>query len=135
MSYHPRPPGGNAIRGLEPETEIDLGLGSSASGASEIGGAVGAAGMWSPDALLVEHRSLWGEIWRRFRRDKFAMVGVVVIVGLVLIAVFAPWIAPHDPTKQYDEGLTMEGMPVGSASPPATSAAASRPYSCVRRTS
>ena len=83
------------------------------SGASEIGTAVGAAGMWSPDALLIEHRSLWGEIWRRFRRDKFAMIGVVVIILLVLVAVFAPWIAPHDPTKQYDEGLTMQGMPVG----------------------
>ena len=69
--------------------------------------------MWSPDALLIEHRSLWGEIWRRFRRDKFAMIGVVVIILLVLIAVLAPWIAPHDPTKQYDEGLTMQGMPVG----------------------
>ena len=28
----------------------------------------GAAGMWSPDALLIEHRSLWGEVWRRFRK-------------------------------------------------------------------
>jgi peptide/nickel transport system permease protein len=101
------------MHGLEPETEIDLGLGSAAAPTAEIGTAVGAAGMWSPDALLIEHRSLWGEIWRRFRRDKFAMAGVVIIVGLVLIAVLAPWIAPHDPTKQYDSGLTMQGMPVG----------------------
>ena len=104
------------IRGLEPESEVDLGLGSSVSGSSEIAGAVGAAGMWSPDALLIEHRSLWGEIWRRFRRDRFAIVGVVVIIGLILVAVLAPWIAPHDPTRQYDEGLTMEGMPVGPSS-------------------
>ena len=118
MSYVPpeRPGGDRVIHGLEPETEIDLGLGSSSSGASEIGTAIGAAGMWSPDALLIEHRSLWGEIWRRFRRDKFAMVGVVIIIGLILVALLAPWIAPHDPTKQYDEGLTMEGMPVGPSS-------------------
>ena len=115
MSYvPPEGPGSHkTIRGLEPETEIDLGLGSSVSGTSEIGTAVGATGMWSPDALLIEHRSLWGEIWRRFRRDKFAMVGVVAIVILVLVAILAPWIAPHDPTKQYDSGLTMQGMPVG----------------------
>lgn len=107
---------GRTIRGLEPETEIDLGLGSSVAASAEIGTAVGATGMWSPDALLIEHRSLWGEIWRRFRRDKFAMIGVVIIIGLIAIALLAPWIAPHDPTKQYDEGLTMEGMPVGSSS-------------------
>ena len=115
MSYvPPQGPGSEKlIAGLEPETEIDLGLGSSAAPAAEIGTAIGAAGMWSPDALLIEHRSLWGEIWRRFRRDKFAMVGVVLIIALVLIALLAPWIAPHDPTKQYDNGLTMQGMPVG----------------------
>ncbi|HEY5169935.1 MAG TPA: ABC transporter permease, partial [Thermoleophilia bacterium] len=118
MSYTPpQGPGRDrVVHGLEPETEIDLGLGSSTSGASEIASAIGAAGMWSPDALLIEHRSLWGEIWRRFRRDKFAMVGVVIIILLVLVAVLAPWIAPHDPTKQYDEGLTMQGMPVGPSS-------------------
>jgi len=115
MSYvPPEGPGSHkTISGLEPETEIDLGLGSTVSGTSEIASAVGAAGMWSPDALLIEHRSLWGEIWRRFRRDKFAMVGVVAIIILVLVAILAPWIAPHDPTKQYDSGLTMQGMPVG----------------------
>jgi peptide/nickel transport system permease protein len=100
---------------LEPEIEMDLGL-SSPSAGSEVGSGIGATGMWAPDALLVEHRSLWGEIWRRFRRDKFAMIGVVVIIILVLVAVLAPWIAPHDPTKQYDEGLTMQGMPVGPSS-------------------
>jgi peptide/nickel transport system permease protein len=108
-----RPGSENVVRGLEPETEIDLGFGEAAAPAAEIGTAVGAAGMWSPDALLIEHRSLWSEIWRRFRRDKFAMAGVVVIIILVLVAVLAPWIAPHDPTKQYDNGLTMQGMPVG----------------------
>jgi peptide/nickel transport system permease protein len=100
---------------LEPEAEIDLGLGSPAAG-SEVATGVGAAGMWAPDAMLIESSSLWGEIWRRFRRDKFAMIGLVVIVLLVAIAVLAPWIAPHDPTTQYDEGLTMQGMPVGPSS-------------------
>jgi len=100
---------------LEPEVEVDLGLGTAAPGA-EVATGIGATGMWAPDALLIENRSLWGEIWRRFRRDKFAMIGVVIITFLVAIAIFAPWIAPHDPTKQYDEGLTMQGMPVGPSS-------------------
>jgi peptide/nickel transport system permease protein len=100
------------FKGLEPETEVDLGLATPAPG-SEVATGMGSVGMWNPDALLIEHRSLWSEIWRRFRRDKFAMVGIVVIVVLVVVAVFAPWIAPHDPTQQFDEGLTMQGMPVG----------------------
>ena len=31
------------------------------------------------------------------------------------MAVLAPWIAPHDPTTQFDDGLTMKGQPVGSS--------------------
>jgi len=99
---------------LEPEVEIDLGL-SSPAAASEVATGVGATGMWASDAMLIESTSLWGEIWRRFRRDKFAMIGLVIIILLVAVAILAPWIAPHDPTTQYDEGLTMQGMPVGSS--------------------
>ena len=80
---------------LEPEVDVDLGLGTAAAGA-EVATGIGATGMWAPDALLIETRSLWGEIWRRFRRDKFAMIGLVIIILLVAIAVLAPWIAPQD---------------------------------------
>jgi len=81
------------------------------------GGSTAPVGVdWSPDALLIEHRSTWKEVWIRFRRDKFAVGGLVVVILLILMAIFAPWLAPHDPTVQYDEGLTMQGMPVGSSS-------------------
>jgi peptide/nickel transport system permease protein len=36
--------------------------------------------------------------WRRLLRRKGAVVGGVVVIGFILIAVFAPWIAPYDPT-------------------------------------
>jgi len=75
--------------------------------------AAGAGVAWSPDAALIEHRSTWKEVWIRFRRDKFAVGGGIIVILLVLMAAFAPWLAPHDPTVQYDEGLTMQGMPVG----------------------
>jgi peptide/nickel transport system permease protein len=68
---------------------------------------------WSADAPLIEHRTTWQEVWLRFRRDKFALIGLAVIIILILVALLAPWIAPHDPTKQFDEGLTTKGMPVG----------------------
>lgn len=38
--------------------------------------------------------------WVRFRRNKLAVAGLVVIIGLVLLAIFAPWIAPVDPNRQ-----------------------------------
>jgi peptide/nickel transport system permease protein len=38
--------------------------------------------------------------WRSFKRNRSAVVGLVMIVLLVLIAIFAPWIAPHDPIEQ-----------------------------------
>jgi peptide/nickel transport system permease protein len=37
---------------------------------------------------------------RSFSRNRSALVGLVLIVMLVLIAIFAPWIAPHDPIEQ-----------------------------------
>jgi peptide/nickel transport system permease protein len=39
---------------------------------------------------------LLGELWR----DRAGFVGAVFLVLLVLAAVFAPWVAPHDPAAQ-----------------------------------
>jgi len=38
--------------------------------------------------------------WRTFSRNRSALVGLVLVVLLVFIALFAPWIAPHDPLEQ-----------------------------------
>lgn len=38
--------------------------------------------------------------WVRFRRNKLAVAGLVVIIGLAVLAIFAPWIAPADPNRQ-----------------------------------
>ena len=35
-------------------------------------------------------------MWRRFKRNKLAIVGLVMIILLVLVAVFAPLIAPYE---------------------------------------
>src|SRR5690242_11547796 len=42
----------------------------------------------------------WAQAGRRLRRDRAAVTGGVIIVALVLIAVFAPVIAPYDYTAQ-----------------------------------
>ncbi|QCK84638.1 ABC transporter permease [Phreatobacter aquaticus] len=38
--------------------------------------------------------------WRRLKVRKGAMVALAVLVAIVLIALFAPLISPHDPTQQ-----------------------------------
>ena len=35
--------------------------------------------------------------WRRFRRDKFACAGLVMLIVIVFAGIFAPLLAPHDP--------------------------------------
>jgi peptide/nickel transport system permease protein len=39
----------------------------------------------------------WRRAGRRLLRRKAAMVGLVVVLFFVALALFAPWIAPHDP--------------------------------------
>jgi ABC-type dipeptide/oligopeptide/nickel transport system permease subunit len=38
--------------------------------------------------------------WKSFARNKLAVVGLLIVIGFVLVAIFAPWLAPYDPTKQ-----------------------------------
>ena len=48
------------------------------------------------------------DVWRRFRRNRMAMAGMVFILVVVIAAVFAPWIAPFDISERsvgkYREG-------------------------------
>ena len=44
-------------------------------------------------------RSQLGEVWRRLRRNKAAVLGMSVIVVLFVVAIFAPLLAPYDPNK------------------------------------
>ena len=40
-----------------------------------------------------------GGLFRDLVRDKLGLVSLVFLVVLVLAAIFAPWISPHDPNK------------------------------------
>lgn len=44
--------------------------------------------------------SQFQDIWRRFRRNKMALLGGIVVVGLILTAIFAPYIATHNYSSQ-----------------------------------
>ncbi len=56
------------------------------------------AGRAALDRQRPQH-SLWSNAWRRLRKNKAAMAGLVFLILLILIAIFAPWIAPHNPVK------------------------------------
>ena len=51
-------------------------------------------------ADLAAARPLRKDVWRRFRRNKLAMVGLGILVLLVITAIFAPWIAPYGPEER-----------------------------------
>jgi len=47
-------------------------------------------------------RTPWSEFWRKFRRQKVAMVAGAFVVLLVVVAVVAPWIVPYDAENFFD---------------------------------
>lgn len=56
----------------------------------------------------------WGrEVVKRFLRQPIAVVAGVMLLLIVLAAIFAPYIAPYDPTEQFrKEGLSDIGLPL-----------------------
>ena len=50
----------------------------------------------SGSAEKLRKSSQWKDVWIRLRRNKLAMVGMVIAVLLALMAIFAPVIAPYD---------------------------------------
>jgi peptide/nickel transport system permease protein len=40
------------------------------------------------------------DVWRRFRRNRLGVVGAMIVLLLIVMAVFAPQLAPRDPADQ-----------------------------------
>ncbi len=55
--------------------------------------------------------SWWQDVARGFQRNRLAVVGLFIVLGLVAVAILAPWLAPYDPTEQH---LPDKRMPPGS---------------------
>lgn len=67
------------------------------------------AAQWSGEATRSgPPRTLWNDAWRRFRRHKLAMTGVVVLALLVLAALFGPLVYRTDP-EAMDVLASMSG--------------------------
>ncbi len=41
--------------------------------------------------------SLWRDTFRRLKRDKTAVISGIILLIIILVAIFAPLLAPHDP--------------------------------------
>lgn len=67
---------------------------------------------------FVRSPGYWVTVLRRFARDPVAIGAAAVVFGLILMAIFAPWLAPQDPLQ----GMTLkrlrppgtEGHPLGT---------------------
>ena len=47
-------------------------------------------------------RSLWADAWQRLLRNKAAVLGMIIIATFILVAIFAPILAPHNPLQIND---------------------------------
>ncbi len=56
--------------------------------------------------------SLWRDAWRRLRRNRLAVAGLVIIAALVIIAIFGPWLSPYDFLSQ---NLDLRNQPPSAA--------------------
>jgi peptide/nickel transport system permease protein len=64
-------------------------------------------------------RSPWELFWRRFRRDKFAMAGLVIVILMIAFAILAPFTSKwtgHGPNQVFLDRLDEFGIPTGPQS-------------------
>jgi peptide/nickel transport system permease protein len=53
----------------------------------------------------------WRNVWSRLRRDKVTMTVTAILLAIVMMAIFAPWVASYDP---YAGGVLRRLKPVGT---------------------
>jgi peptide/nickel transport system permease protein len=67
--------------------------------------------------VLPPTRGELGIIWDRFRRHHFALVGLAVLVIMVVLAIFAPVLAPYGP-NEIDREITEPAYVAHGFAPP-----------------
>ena len=52
--------------------------------------------------------------FRRFRRNKGALGGLVLVAAVTMLGLVGPWLAPYDPVEQFTDTLVLHnGLPAG----------------------
>ncbi|PTS94215.1 ABC transporter permease subunit, partial [Pseudomonas sp. HMWF006] len=49
--------------------------------------------------------SPYKEFWQAFSKNKGAVAGLLFMLLIIFCAIFAPWVAPHNPSEQYRDFL------------------------------
>ncbi|HVK62082.1 MAG TPA: ABC transporter permease, partial [Bdellovibrionales bacterium] len=64
------------------------------------------AALAAPVAKQEAGKSLWSDAWKRLKKNKGSVVSLWFIVGVCLMAILAPWIAPYSfETQNIDKTL------------------------------
>jgi peptide/nickel transport system permease protein len=71
---------------------------------TESGGEEGAREIKAPRSSQI--------ISRHFFSNRLAVLGLILSVTLIALAIIGPLVAPHDPIKQHESGLTEVGAPL-----------------------
>jgi len=50
-----------------------------------------------PAVAVEPAQTPWGRFWRQFAESRLAMLGLAMLLVIVLVALFAPWLAPQNP--------------------------------------
>jgi peptide/nickel transport system permease protein len=64
-----------------------------------------------PAPIDAQGPGYWGSVWRRFRTNSVAMVAAAVVLLLILLALFGPFITPADP---YNASMLSRLKPIGT---------------------
>ena len=60
---------------------------------------------------IPKSSSLWRDAFRHLLKNRSAQIGLSVLGILLLVAIFAPLIAPHDPINFFDPNNNVRTPP------------------------
>ncbi len=58
-----------------------------------------------PDDRPTGFKAVLAEFWSYFSENRGAVAGLIFFIGIIIIAIFADFIAPHAPNQQYRDAL------------------------------
>jgi peptide/nickel transport system permease protein len=57
----------------------------------------------------------YGRYWYKYRRNRLSVVGLVAILAVIFVAIFAPWVSPYPASAGLYVNFVQSGMPPSAA--------------------